>query len=344
MTPPTVFVVHGRDATAYEELMKWLKGQKALVQAQSFETQSVSGRAISEQLEQMLLQADAAIILATPDDLGALAKTPTTTKGLTGVLGARARQNVWLELGWCWGRLGFDRTLVLIKGSLDIPSDYDRLFVKYTTKISEASKKLREFLRSLHNASDGNVVEVLRASSSHTSRDADFHAVARTAQERLIITGTAMTNLADTLAERFEWMLTDRPSLQIDFVQLAPKLLAEYEKVLGFGSPLEDDGTPRFKRSLETLIRQPRYKSLRSRIRYWNYDHPMFFQAVVADPDSGWGGLMGVETLIPYEGHNVVDRPRFLLRRRVEGGIHDRYRRGVAAMLAHSTRIALSFK
>ena len=36
----------------------------------------------------------------------------------------RARENVWLEIAWFWGRLGRDRVLILREGEANIPSDW----------------------------------------------------------------------------------------------------------------------------------------------------------------------------------------------------------------------------
>ena len=36
----------------------------------------------------------------------------------------RARQNVWLELGYFIGKLGRERVVALKKGALEVPTDY----------------------------------------------------------------------------------------------------------------------------------------------------------------------------------------------------------------------------
>jgi predicted nucleotide-binding protein len=56
-----------------------------------------------------------AVVLLTPDDEGC-------KKGET--LKPRARQNVVLELGYFLGRLGRDRVCALIRGDVEIPSDF----------------------------------------------------------------------------------------------------------------------------------------------------------------------------------------------------------------------------
>lgn len=59
-----------------------------------------------------------AVILPTPDDVGAPAKTADELR-------ARARQHVNPELGFFLGKLSRDRVCVPVKGDVETPSDYD---------------------------------------------------------------------------------------------------------------------------------------------------------------------------------------------------------------------------
>jgi predicted nucleotide-binding protein len=54
------------------------------------------------------------VVLLTPDDMGG--KFASDLK-------ARARQNVVLELGYFWGKLGRSRVCVLYKEGFELPSD-----------------------------------------------------------------------------------------------------------------------------------------------------------------------------------------------------------------------------
>ncbi len=58
------------------------------------------GRTLPEMFEDLAKQSDAAIALITPDDIGGL--------GMEGGAGLapRARQNVWVEVGWVLGKTG----------------------------------------------------------------------------------------------------------------------------------------------------------------------------------------------------------------------------------------------
>lgn len=56
-----------------------------------------------------------AVVLLTPGDCGSL---------LNAKLEPRARQNVLLELGYFLGKLGRERVCALVKGAVEIPSDW----------------------------------------------------------------------------------------------------------------------------------------------------------------------------------------------------------------------------
>ena len=60
---------------------------------------------------------------------------------------ARARQNVWVEVGWFWGRLGRSRVLLLVRGDVETPSDLDGLFFfRYRRSVSERKSEINRFL------------------------------------------------------------------------------------------------------------------------------------------------------------------------------------------------------
>ena len=58
-----------------------------------------------------------ALVLCTPDDVGALADDQ-------GDLKTRPRQNVVLEWGFFLGKLGRERVCALVAGDVEFPSDY----------------------------------------------------------------------------------------------------------------------------------------------------------------------------------------------------------------------------
>ena len=110
--PHRVFVIHGRDHGARDMVASFLR--KMALQAVILEEQPSRGLTVIEKFEEHV-QGDLAIAVLTPDDVGGLSFD---------YLQPRARQNVIFEFGYCIGKFGRDRVIVLVKGELDIPSDY----------------------------------------------------------------------------------------------------------------------------------------------------------------------------------------------------------------------------
>ena len=75
------------------------------------------GSTIIEKFEHYASKVRFAVALLTPDDEGSLSGDTSNTQ-------SRARQNVIFELGYFVGKLGRDRTCALVKGNLEMLSDY----------------------------------------------------------------------------------------------------------------------------------------------------------------------------------------------------------------------------
>lgn len=136
--PSKILLIHGH-ATDRTELEEWLKHEALadpVVMAQEF----TAGQTLPEKFELLASEADAAIALATPDDLA-------STASQTDVKKLRARQNVWVEVGWFWGRLGRHRVLLLVREDVEIPSDLDGIeYHRYQRSVLEAEVGIRRFL------------------------------------------------------------------------------------------------------------------------------------------------------------------------------------------------------
>jgi len=108
-----VFIVHGHDEAPRETVARFIGkiGFDPII----LHEQANRGMTIAEKL---IANANVgfAVVLLTPDDFGR-AKNDDAEK-------PRARQNVILELGYFIGRLGRDRVCALLKGDVEIPSDY----------------------------------------------------------------------------------------------------------------------------------------------------------------------------------------------------------------------------
>lgn len=110
-----VFVVHGHEEAKRDAVGRFL----AMLELEPIilHEQANKGRTIIEKFED---HADAgfAVVLLTPDDLGALAQDRDDLK-------PRARQNVILELGFFIGKLGRNRVCALKSRCVENPSDVD---------------------------------------------------------------------------------------------------------------------------------------------------------------------------------------------------------------------------
>jgi predicted nucleotide-binding protein len=109
-----IFIVHGQDEAARESVARF--AETLDLDPIILHEQVNAGRTIIEKLEHYA-NVPFAIVLLTPDDIGASASSPDS-------LQPRARQNVILELGYFVGLLGRAHVCALYKGSLELPSDY----------------------------------------------------------------------------------------------------------------------------------------------------------------------------------------------------------------------------
>ncbi len=109
-----VFVIHGRDEGTKNTVARFL--EQLELNPVILADQPSRGCTIIEKFEQHA-QVGFAVALLTPDDAGSLQDDGNT-------LNPRARQNVIFELGFFIGKLGRNRVCALIKGEVEIPSDY----------------------------------------------------------------------------------------------------------------------------------------------------------------------------------------------------------------------------
>ena len=113
-----VFIVHGHDDEAVVKVARFV--EKLGLKATILHERANRGQTIPEKFEEHAGKASFAIVLLTPDDVGASEDEKDNLK-------PRARQNVVLELGYFWGRLGRARVCVLHKEEVELPSDIQGL-------------------------------------------------------------------------------------------------------------------------------------------------------------------------------------------------------------------------
>jgi predicted nucleotide-binding protein len=113
-----IFIVHGRDTPAKTEVVLLIEraGLKPIV----LHEQANNGKTIIEKFEKHGSAVGFAVIVATPDDVGGLAVAPPAAPELK----PRARQNVIGEMFWFAGRLGREKVCALVKGDIEMPSDF----------------------------------------------------------------------------------------------------------------------------------------------------------------------------------------------------------------------------
>ena len=109
-----VFIVHGHDKEAKVTVARFV--EHLGIEATILDEEVNEGRTIPEKFEEHADEAGYAIVLLTPDDVGSSEDERDDPK-------PRARQNVILEFGYFWGRLGRKRLCVLYKEGVELPSD-----------------------------------------------------------------------------------------------------------------------------------------------------------------------------------------------------------------------------
>lgn len=111
----TVFVVHGQDDHAKESVARLI--EKLGLRVVILHEQLNQGRTIIDKLLDSSEQVDFAVVLLTPDDVGARVGEESSSRH-------RARQNVILELGLFLGLLGKQRVCTLKRGDIELPTDF----------------------------------------------------------------------------------------------------------------------------------------------------------------------------------------------------------------------------
>jgi predicted nucleotide-binding protein len=110
----SVFLVHGHDDGAKHGVARFLEqlGVKPVI----LQEQINQGMTVIEKFEEFANRAGFAVVLMTPDDYGYPVGKDEERK-------YRPRQNVVLELGYFAAKLGRNKTIVLTRGEIEMPSD-----------------------------------------------------------------------------------------------------------------------------------------------------------------------------------------------------------------------------
>jgi hypothetical protein len=143
-----VMMVHGHDHNAVLEVKDFLRARYPFVDPVMMALETLGGATLPEKFERLAAEARGAIAILTPDDIGAARSASTPA--------ARARQNVVLEIGWFWGRLGRARCLFLSQGALEMPSDLSGVdCLEYIRSPREHFHSLDDFIARLESLETG---------------------------------------------------------------------------------------------------------------------------------------------------------------------------------------------
>lgn len=139
-----VFIVHGHDAVAKNELEALLRemGLEPVV----LHRQADGGKTIIEKFEE---HADVgfAFILMTPDEMAFLTRDKEVPESERAIE-LRARPNVIFEFGYFVGKIGRSRTCCIYSGDVALPSDLDGLlYKKYTSSVEEVAYAVQKELK-----------------------------------------------------------------------------------------------------------------------------------------------------------------------------------------------------
>jgi len=155
---PRILIIHGRaeDKKLLKETLGNGQGGLRYLPEPMIMSECVrAGETIVDFFEKLAAEADAAIAVVTPEDLG-VETISSAGAHLRAIdlkqLYPRARQNVWVEVGWFWGRLGRDRLMLLQRGEIDMPSDLDSIIrQQYLQHPSERIDELEKFVDRIKN-------------------------------------------------------------------------------------------------------------------------------------------------------------------------------------------------
>ncbi len=134
-----VFIVHGRDNEAKQEVSRFI--EKLGLEAIILHEQANAGMTIIEKIEHYSNDADFALVLYTPCDLGRGAhEAHVSPKN-------RARQNVVFEHGYLMAKLGRENVCSIVKGDIETPNDISGVVYvtldPYGAWKSEVAKELK---------------------------------------------------------------------------------------------------------------------------------------------------------------------------------------------------------
>lgn len=325
-----IFIAHGRNIEQRDRLIRLIEDQFGEnFEPVCFQGAQIHGDATFETFERISVTCDAAIILATPDDFGRNENDEAETP--------RARENVWMELGWFWARLGRHRTLLLVHDDVDIPSNFEGILpARYVQDVGEAVNSLHRFLTPLESMEADDLTEIVYLSSTVSDRERQWMEICQSAEKRLVITGVAMGAVRYALHgifDRIDNGLLD----ELILIVVDPEFCRRSSDLFEFHyrpNCVRDNRNFFFdlKKTLSS------YKRARERVTTILYPEMPTFAAVVADGPS-LGSSMVVQPFVLKPSKSPLNHPRFRLRRRTSHGVYMTYWAAVEELANASSEV-----
>jgi len=157
---PRVLIIHGRGDNG-KDLSEFI-GQESVKKNGSLfgiakplimNLTGAGAVSVPQVFEELASRVSAAIAIVTADDIGGFARiTGKQTVPATALkLEVRARENIWVEVGWFWGRLGRERVFLWLKDKVEVPSDLQGVARTEAATVEEAEESISAFLKGLRN-------------------------------------------------------------------------------------------------------------------------------------------------------------------------------------------------
>lgn len=162
---PRVLIIHGRGDEG-KDLSEFIRRESSKADEKLFgiaeplimNLTGAGAVSVPQVFEELASRVSAAIAIVTADDIGGFARIAgdETVPATALELEVRARENVWVEVGWFWGRLGRERVFLWLKDKVEVPSDLQGVARTEAGSIEVAKTSISAFLQGLRNSKRSN--------------------------------------------------------------------------------------------------------------------------------------------------------------------------------------------
>ena len=335
-----IFITYGHNEIIKDELVKVLKSIKGIeIKTTTLKEKLSSGDRISESLERYLIRCDLAIILATEDDY---ASVKDSNK-----LEARARQNVWMEFGFFWAKLGLSRTLLLVHEKVTVPSNINsNYYIKFGTDLSDVRSEIKKHIKTLSRRKPANLTEILYLNNNPNQLDLNWRELTEIAYYNLVITGISFRNMRKDLNALIDKLRREK-TFKLTLIILDPFFMIENEKLfrsLHGNTSIQDNLS--FFIDLNNAIRTVRKATYDEIIKYKLQVKTFsgyFTGSTVYCEDINKSKHMIFAPFLYKARDRGDDHVRFRLKKRSDDGAFDSIRRSLQLQIKKSKKIELSY-